>query len=73
VSRTDYNGAVQQYNAYIRQFPAVLTAKLTGAKDRKYFQVSNAGNREVPPVNFGTPSAAPSGAAPPASTAPARP
>jgi LemA protein len=59
VSRTDYNGAVQQYNAYIRQFPAVLTAKLTGAKDRKYFQVTNAGNREAPPVNFGTPSAAP--------------
>ncbi|MDB4878735.1 MAG: hypothetical protein JWL60_181, partial [Gemmatimonadetes bacterium] len=31
VSRTDYNGAVQQYNSYIRQFPAVLMAKMTGA------------------------------------------
>src|SRR5476649_570949 len=44
VSRGDYNGAVQQYNAYIRQFPAVLMAKLTGAKERKYFQVTNPAN-----------------------------
>ena len=58
VSRTDYNGAVQQYNAYIRQFPAVLMAKLTGSKDRKYFQVTNAANREVPSVDLGTPGAA---------------
>jgi LemA protein len=62
VARTDYNGAVQQYNSYIRQFPAVLMAKLTGAKERKYFQVTNAGNREAPSVDFGTPGAA--GAAP---------
>ena len=34
-ARTDYNQAVQQYNAYIRQFPAVLTAKVTGAKERE--------------------------------------
>ena len=27
-AQTDYDRAVQQYNAYIRQFPAVLTAKL---------------------------------------------
>lgn len=57
VSRTDYNGAVQQYNGYIRQFPAVLTAKMTGAKERKYFQVSNPGSREAPSVDFGTPGA----------------
>ena len=80
VSRTDYNGAVQQYNAYIRQFPAVLMAKLTGAKERKYFQVTNAGNREAPSVEFGTPGATPAPAPgatpapPPAGTpAPARP
>ncbi|MEQ1694172.1 MAG: LemA family protein, partial [Gemmatimonas sp.] len=34
VSRTDYNGAVRTYNEYIRKFPAVLTAKATGAKPR---------------------------------------
>lgn len=55
VARTDYNGAVQQYNAYIRQFPAVLTAKMTGARERKYFQVSNPGNREAPTVDFSKP------------------
>ena len=66
VSRTDYNGAVQQYNAYIRKFPAVLTAKMTGAKERKYFTATSAEAREVPKVDFGTPGA-------PAAPAPAKP
>ena len=57
VARTDYNGAVQQYNSYIRKFPAVLTAKMTGAKERKYFQATSAEAREVPKVDFGTPGA----------------
>lgn len=59
VARQDYNSAVQQYNAYIRQFPAVLTAKMTGAKERKYFQVTNPGAREAPSVDFGAPGGAP--------------
>jgi LemA protein len=64
VSQTDYNGAVQQYNTYIKQFPAVLTAKMTGAKEKKYFQVTNGANRDVPTVDFGTPAAgAPAGPA----------
>lgn len=52
VSRTDYNNAVRDYNAYIRRFPAVLTAKVTGAKAREYFEVSDAANREAPTVTF---------------------
>ena len=64
VSRTDYNGAVQGYNSYIRQFPAVLMAKMTGAKEKKYFTVTNAANREVPSVEFGAPGAPAGGAAP---------
>ena len=52
VSRTDYNNSVRDYNAYIRKFPAVLTAKVTGAKAREYFEVSNAANREAPKVAF---------------------
>lgn len=52
VSRTDYNNAVKDYNAYIRKFPAVLTAKVTGAKSREYFEVTNAAAREVPKVKF---------------------
>ena len=69
VSRTDYNGTVQQYNAYIRQFPAVLMAKMTGAKERKYFTVTNAANREAPTVDFSRP--APAGGAAPPAAAPA--
>ena len=55
-ARTDYNDAVNQYNSYIRQFPQTLTAKVTGAKPKKYYEVANAGNREAPKVDFGTPS-----------------
>src|SRR6476661_4118388 len=40
VSRNDYNQTVNAYNAYIRQFPTVITAKVTGAKPRKYFTAS---------------------------------
>ena len=54
VSRTDYNTAVQSYNTYIRNFPAVITAKVTGAKPREYFEVTTPGNREPPKVDFNT-------------------
>nr|WP_202969188.1 LemA family protein [Gemmatimonas phototrophica] len=52
VSRTDYNGAVRQYNEYIRKFPAVMTAKATGAKPREYFEVTDAASRAAPTVDF---------------------
>ncbi len=57
VSRNDYNGAVQQYNTYIRNFPAVITAKVIGSKPRDYFEVTNPGAKEPPKVDFGAPSA----------------
>ena len=53
VSRTDYNTAVRQYNEYIRKFPAVMTAKATGAKPRAYFEVTDAAARAAPTVDFG--------------------
>ena len=56
VARQDYNQAVQQYNTYIRQFPAALTAKVTGAKPRRMFEVTDPSARDVPKVDFGTPS-----------------
>jgi LemA protein len=68
VARTDYNEAVNQYNTYIRRFPATVTARATGAKPRKYFQVTEAGAREVPTVDFSTPS----GGAPGTGGAPAQ-
>jgi LemA protein len=72
VARGDYNAAAQEYNTYIRQFPQTLTAKVTGAKPRNYFNVTNPGAREVPTVDFSKPSGptaatsgATTGAAPP--------
>jgi len=52
VARKDYNEAVGVYNAYIRKFPQVLTAKVTGAKPREYFEVTNPAAREAPTVDF---------------------
>jgi len=58
VSRNDYNQAVNAYNAYIRQFPAVITAKVTGAHPRKYFNATGAAEQGPPPVDFSRPSTA---------------
>ena len=55
VARGDYNSAAQQYNTYIRQFPQALTAKVTGAKPRNYFNVTTPGAREAPNVDFSKP------------------
>ena len=63
-SRNDYNQAVQTYNAYIRTFPQALTAKVTGAKPRAYFEAA-AGTETPPVVDFGTNKPAASGTAPP--------
>jgi LemA protein len=57
-ARGDYNEAVRQYNSYIRQFPQVMTAKVTGAKEKKYFTVTDASAREVPQVDFTRPAPA---------------
>ncbi len=51
-SRNDYNQAVQAYNTYIRTFPQALTAKVTGAKPRTYFEAA-AGSETAPTVDFG--------------------
>lgn len=56
VARGDYNGAVNEYNAYIRKFPQVLTAKVTSAKARKYFTAAP-GTTEAPKVDFAKPAA----------------
>lgn len=66
VSRTDYNDKVRVYNEYIRKFPAVMTAKATGAKPRTYFEVTDAAARTAPTVDFSKPAApATAPAAPP--------
>jgi LemA protein len=52
-SRNDYNQAVQAYNTYIRTFPQALTAKVTGAKPRTYYEAAP-GSETAPTVDFGT-------------------
>lgn len=69
VSRTDYNGAVQEYNTYIRRFPAALTARATGAKPREFFTAS-AQAQAAPEVKFSRPDMQSAPAAPTGGTTP---
>ena len=50
-ARSDYNSAVRAYNAYIRKFPPVLTAKAIGASAREYFEATETAS-DVPTVEF---------------------
>jgi LemA protein len=51
VARRDYNEAVTTYNTYIRRFPAALTAKVTGAKQREQFKAPESA-KGAPTVDF---------------------
>lgn len=51
VARQDYNQAVNTYNAYIRQFPQVITARATGAGPREYFAAPGEA-QAAPQVDF---------------------
>lgn len=59
VARSDYNDTVRQYNAYIRRLPQTVTAKVTGAKPREYFEVTEPAAREAPKVDFSRPTPEP--------------
>ena len=72
VARSDYNQSAQQYNAFIRQFPTVLTAKVIGAKAKPYFETLTAGAQSVPTVDFTKPGAPPPAPAPAAPPPPAK-
>ncbi|MEO7367426.1 MAG: LemA family protein [Gemmatimonadaceae bacterium] len=58
VSRSDYNAAVKDYNTYIRGFPQAITAKVTGAKARPYYEAAP-GTNVAPTVDFSKPAATP--------------
>ena len=51
VARRDYNEGVRTYNAFIRQFPQVITAKVTGAEAKQTFDAP-AGAEQAPRVEF---------------------
>ncbi|HLB54760.1 MAG TPA: LemA family protein [Gemmatimonadales bacterium] len=53
VARQDYNRAVEDFNAYIRRFPYVITAKIIGrGKPRAYFELTTPEAAEAPKVKF---------------------
>lgn len=54
VARRDYNSGVREYNSYIRSFPQVVTARVTGAQRKEPFQAA-AGSEQAPNVDFGQP------------------
>jgi LemA protein len=58
VARNDYNESARTYNAYIRQFPTVVTAKVIGAEAKPYFETDPA-NRQAPQVEFSNPTGGP--------------
>jgi LemA protein len=69
-SRRIYNSNVQSYNTKIQIFPNSLIAGGAGFTAREFFQIEDAGDREVPDVNFtGDKTAPPADAAPPAEPA----
>jgi len=55
-SRSDYNAAVNAYNSYIRTFPQKITASLTGAKPRAYYDAPPS-SEAAPTVDFSKPPA----------------
>jgi LemA protein len=51
VERMKFNEATLDFNAYIRKFPQILTAKMFGFKEKPYFQAA-AGAEKAPDVKF---------------------
>lgn len=49
--RRRYNETVQEYNTYIQQFPAALSAKMFGFQPEKYFEAPESA-KQVPQVKF---------------------
>jgi len=59
VERKRYNDALQDYNTYVQKFPNNIYAGWAGFKpDEAYFAATEE-SRQVPKVNFSTPSATP--------------
>ncbi len=56
VERKRYNDALQDYNTYIQQFPSSIFAGWAGFKPNEAYFTASEGSREVPKVNFSSPS-----------------
>jgi LemA protein len=56
-ARRYYNAVVRDLNTKILQFPTNIFANMLGFKQREFFEVSGAAEREAPKVSFSAPSA----------------
>jgi len=61
VERKRYNDTLQDYNTYIRQFPRNILAGWAGFKPNEAYFAASEGSRQVPKVNFSSPTTAPQG------------
>src|SRR5438093_3564981 len=59
VERKRYNDTLQDYNTYVQQFPHNIFANWAGFKPNSAYFAASEGSRQVPKVNFSTPSATP--------------
>ena len=58
VERKRYNDTLQDYNTYVQQFPNSFFAGMAGFKPNEAYFEASPGSREVPKVNFSSPSTA---------------
>ena len=56
VERKRYNDTLQDYNTYVQQFPNNIFAGWAGFKANPAYFTASEGSREVPKVNFSSPS-----------------
>jgi LemA protein len=56
-ARRYYNAVVRDLNTKILQFPTNIIAGMMSLKQREFFEVSAAAEREAPKVSFGNPAA----------------
>ena len=56
-ARRYYNAVVRDLNTKILQFPTNIIAGMLGFKQREFFGISSAAEREAPKVSFGNPAA----------------
>ncbi len=53
-ARRYYNAVVRDFNTKIEQFPSNIIAGMFAFKEREFFELKDAGEREVPKVSFGS-------------------
>jgi LemA protein len=56
-ARRYYNAVVRDLNTKILQFPTNIFAGMMGFKQREFFELGSAAERETPKVSFGNPAA----------------